>query len=57
MYLLTCGAMIKTKLCFSTTNCKILYLTVLTVCRKILSQSDLTDCKIIIIEGEEKVFW
>jgi hypothetical protein len=26
------------------------------VCRKNLSQSDLTDCKIITIEGEEKVF-
>jgi hypothetical protein len=29
----------------------------LIVCRKNLSQSDLTDCKIIIIEGEERVFW
>jgi hypothetical protein len=28
----------------------------LIVCRKNLSQSDLTDCKIITIEGEEKVF-
>jgi hypothetical protein len=25
-------------------------------CRKILSQSDFMDCKIITIEGEEKVF-
>jgi hypothetical protein len=29
----------------------------LIVCKKNLNQSDLTDCKIIIIEGEEKVFW
>jgi hypothetical protein len=29
----------------------------LIVCRKNLSQSDLMDCKIITIEGEEKVFW
>jgi hypothetical protein len=28
----------------------------LIVCRKNLSQSDLTDCKIITIEGEEKAF-
>jgi hypothetical protein len=42
---------------FSTSNYKILYLTMLIVCRKNLSQSDLTDCKIITIEGEEKVFW
>jgi hypothetical protein len=26
------------------------------VCRKNLNQSDLTDCKIIPIEGEDKVF-
>jgi hypothetical protein len=49
--------MIKMKLCFSTSNCKILYLTMLIVCRKNLSQSDNMDCKIITIEGEEKVFW
>jgi hypothetical protein len=30
--------------------------TMLIDCRKNLSQSDLTDCKIITIEGEEKVF-
>jgi hypothetical protein len=41
----------------STSNHKILYLTMLIVCRKNLSQSDVTDCKIIAIEGEEKVFW
>jgi hypothetical protein len=29
----------------------------LIVCRKNLSESDCTDCKIITIEGEEKVFW
>jgi hypothetical protein len=28
----------------------------LIVCRKNLSQSDLMDCKIITLEGEEKVF-
>jgi hypothetical protein len=57
MYLLTCGPMIKMKWCFSTSNRKILYLTMQIVCRKNLSQSGLTDCKIITIEGEEKVFW
>jgi hypothetical protein len=48
--------MIKMKLSFSTSNYKILYLTVLIVCRKNLSQSDHTGCKIITIEGEEKAF-
>jgi hypothetical protein len=48
--------MIKMKWCFSTSNYKILYLTMLIVCRKNLNQSDLMDCKIITIEGEEKVF-
>jgi hypothetical protein len=42
---------------FSTANYKILYLTMLVVCRKNLNQSDLMDCKIIIIEGEEKAFF
>ena len=55
MYLLRCGEMIKMKLRFSTSNCKILYLTMLIVSRKNLNQSNLIDCKIIIIEGEEKV--
>jgi hypothetical protein len=32
------------------------YLTMLIVCRKSLNQSDHMDCKIITIEGEEKVF-
>jgi hypothetical protein len=56
MYLLTCGPMIKMKCCFSTSNREILYLTMLIVCRKNLNQSDLMGCKIITIEGEEKVF-
>jgi hypothetical protein len=51
-YLLTCGPMIKMKLCFSTSNHKILYLTMLIVCRKNLSQSNLMDCNIITNEGE-----
>jgi hypothetical protein len=34
-----------------------LYLTMLIVCRRNLSQSDLMDCKIITIEGEKKFFW
>jgi hypothetical protein len=34
-----------------------LYLTMPIGCRKYLSQSDLPDCKIIAIEGEEKVFF
>jgi hypothetical protein len=38
--------MIKMKRCFSTSNRKILYLTMPIVCRKNLSQSELTDCKI-----------
>jgi hypothetical protein len=41
---------------FSTSNHKILYFTMLIVCRKYLTQSDLMDCKIITNEGEEKVF-
>jgi hypothetical protein len=48
--------MIKMKLLFSTTNHKILYLIVLIVCRKNLSQSDHTNCKIITFEGKEKGF-
>jgi hypothetical protein len=32
-----------------------MYLTILTVCKKNLNQSDHTDCKIITIEGIEKV--
>jgi hypothetical protein len=48
--------MIKMKWFFFTSNRKILYLTILIGYRKNLNQSDLTDCKIIAIEGEEKVF-
>jgi hypothetical protein len=43
------------KLSFSTFNRKILYLTIPTICRKNLTQSDFMDCKIATIEGEEKV--
>jgi hypothetical protein len=56
MYLSTCRPMINMKCYFSTSNRKILYLTMLIVCRKNLSHSDHMDCKIITIEGEEKVF-
>jgi hypothetical protein len=49
--------MIKMKWCFSTSNRKILYLNMLIVYKKNLNQSDLTDCKIITIEGEEMFFW
>jgi hypothetical protein len=40
------------ELYFSTSNCKIMYLTMTIVCRKNLNQSNLMDCKIITIEGE-----
>jgi hypothetical protein len=50
------GQWSKWKWCFSTSNRKILYLTMLIVCRKNLSQSGLTDCKIKTIEGKEEVF-
>jgi hypothetical protein len=56
MYWLTCGAMIKMKICFSTSNCKILYLIMVILCRNNLNQSDRTDYKIITIEGGKKVF-
>jgi hypothetical protein len=56
MYLLTCGAMIKIEWFFPTSNLKILYCTMLIVCRKSLNQSDHMDCKIITIESKEKVF-
>jgi hypothetical protein len=48
---------IKMKWFFPTFNCKILYLTILIVCRKIISQSGFTNCKTMTIEGEEKVFF
>jgi hypothetical protein len=40
---------------FSIFNHKILYLTILIVCRKNLNQSDCTECKIVTTEGEKKV--
>jgi hypothetical protein len=43
----------KMKRCFSTSNHKTLYLTLLIVCKKNLSQSDLMDCKIITIEEKD----
>jgi hypothetical protein len=48
--------MIKMKWNFSISNRKILNFTLLIVCRKNLTQSDLTDCKIITIEEEENIF-
>jgi hypothetical protein len=57
MYLLTCGAMIKMRWCFSTSNRKILNLTMLIVCRKNLNQRDCTGYKFIPIEREDKVFF
>jgi hypothetical protein len=44
------------KQCLSTFNYKILYLTILTVQSKNLNQIDCSNCKIITIEGNEKVF-
>jgi hypothetical protein len=41
---------------FSTFNRKILGLTIPIVCKKNLSQNDHTNCKIITIVGEDKVF-
>jgi hypothetical protein len=41
---------------FSTSNRKILYLTMLIVCRNNLNQSGRTDYKIITFEGEEFIF-
>jgi hypothetical protein len=56
MYLFACRIKIKLKWFLSASNCKILYFTILIVCRKNLIPSDYTDCKITIIEGEEKVY-
>jgi hypothetical protein len=56
MYLFACRIKIKIKWLFSTFIYKILYLTILVVCRKSPSQSDHTNCKTITIEEEEKVF-
>jgi hypothetical protein len=47
MYLFSKRINIKMKIFFSTSNCKILFLIILIVCRKNLSQSGCTDCKII----------
>jgi hypothetical protein len=49
--------MIKMKRCFSTSNSKVLYLTMPIVGRKNLSQSDFMDSKIITTEAEEKVYF
>jgi hypothetical protein len=57
MYLLACRLKIKMKLSFFAFNHKILYLTILIVYKKNLTQSDCTDCKIITIEGEGKSFF
>jgi hypothetical protein len=62
IYLLTCGSMIKMKWCSSTSNYKILYLIMLTICRKNLTQRDLMDCRSrkCIIGGEPELlsmFW
>jgi hypothetical protein len=56
MYFIACRINIKMKCYFSTFNHKILNLTILIVCGKNLNQCDPMDCKIIRIEGEEKVF-
>jgi hypothetical protein len=56
VYLIACGIKIKMKCSFFTFNCKILNLSILRICRKNCNKSDLTDYKIITIEGEEKVF-
>jgi hypothetical protein len=57
MYLIACRIKIRMKCSFSTFNHKILNLSILTVYRKKFSQSDHMDCKIIIIEWEEKGFF
>ena len=49
-------ANVQNEMIFSNSNHKILYLTMPIVCRKNNSQNDLMDCKIITLEGEEKVF-
>ena len=49
--------MFKIKWYFSTSNHMILYLTMQIVCKKNLNQSDLMDCKIITLKGEEFFWW
>jgi hypothetical protein len=56
MYLFACRIRTKIKIKISTSNCKILYLTILVLCRKNLSKSDRMDCKIITIEGGKSFF-
>jgi hypothetical protein len=41
---------------FFTFNRKILYLAIVVVCRKKLTERDRTDCKIVIVEEEEEAF-
>jgi hypothetical protein len=41
---------------FPTSNRKILYLTMLIDCKKNLDQSDLTDCKLLTVEGKKSFF-
>ena len=50
-------ANVQNEMIFSTSNCKILYLTMPIMCRKNLNQNDLMNCKIITLEREEKVFF
>jgi hypothetical protein len=54
MYLFASKIKIKMKWQFCTFNHKILYHTILIACRN--KESDHKNCKIITIEGEEKVF-
>jgi hypothetical protein len=57
MYLFACRKRIKMKSFFPISNHKILYFAILIICRKNLSQSGCTDCKIMTIEGKKKLFW
>jgi hypothetical protein len=57
MYLLIYGAMIKMKWCFSTTNCKILYLTMLIVCRKISLKVTSRIARLLQLKWKKKFFW
>jgi hypothetical protein len=57
VYLFACRIKIKRiDFFFFTFNHRILYITILVVCRKNLKQSDSIDCKIIKIEVKEIVF-
>jgi hypothetical protein len=57
MYLFACRIKVRMKYLFTTFNHKILNLTILTLCKKNLSQSDCIDQKIIIYERKRKVLW